>query len=361
MPSKNKDVIRAAQRRHRRSKKSRAVDEAVRQAACSLKPKSRCVVYYRSGLPRDAQQWAVEHLVAVAGARIIAAYEEAEDRDHKRLRPQLRAAIKKCQEPPGAALIIAALGQTQTIKFFSPLAESRVPFVCCDKPEVNHDTVDAVAARAWHSGRKLGASRKKAIVEAKAAGTWKGQPFPPGAQRRSREALRSRIKQHALVALAFIDRARQLGYRTNVEIARVLNDRNSRTVFGKLWDGVAIARLERWRTDKQAPDMLRVAAEAALPIATVEKSKLLGASTSVNGDLMMAEVVGPQPPKKKKRGSRPPKKRQAIIDRMRAEISEGTLTAKGLADVKEEALASKYGVSRHTVRDARNEVLSPSP
>jgi hypothetical protein len=51
------------------------------------------------------------------------------------------------------------------------------------------------------------------------------------------------------------------------------------------------------------------------------------------------------------------KKTEAVAERLRAEINSGKLTLAELAELKEQALANDYGVSRDTARKARNQVL----
>jgi hypothetical protein len=59
----------------------------------------------------------------------------------------------------------------------------------------------------------------------------------------------------------------------------------------------------------------------------------------------------------RKRGRRPGKL-QATIARMREEIASGSTTREELTNMLEKELAAKYGVSRDTVRKARNVVLA---
>src|SRR5206468_3856129 len=131
-----------------------AVDAALESAELFLSPKTRCIAYYRvySEEPphpdygREAQRRTVERLVARAGATLIGAYKQPEKRgpgQNKRL--QLGAALANCQAQ-GAMLIIAKLGHlAASAPVLSQLAASGVDFVCCDKPHVNHRTIEALA------------------------------------------------------------------------------------------------------------------------------------------------------------------------------------------------------------------------
>tara|TARA_R110000868_G_scaffold313316_6_gene574313 strand:- start:6109 stop:6855 length:747 start_codon:yes stop_codon:yes gene_type:complete len=70
-----------------------------------------------------------------------------------------------------------------------------------------------------------------------------------------------------------------------------------------------------------------------------------------------SQTENPDGSKGKRRGPAP-RVKERVVQKMRLEIEAGITTATELASEKEEALASRYEVSRDTIRKARNEVLS---
>jgi Bacterial regulatory proteins, gntR family len=300
-------------------------------------------------------------LVRNAGADLRDEYEQLErSRWYRQTeRPQLNAALAACKAQ-GATLIIARLGHmASSAPFLSQLVASRVPFVACDRPDVNPLTIRNLAIAA--QTRKTAKIEK--IKQQRAAGTLRQQPIAtPEGKRRSAETKRQLARDFAAYMAPFLQAARRKGS-THKEVAAELNAIGVKTRRGLKWDKQTVGRALR-SAGSLTPSTLQVDAAAKLieDVAAKQNESSRAASAPPIMHLRADAISAPATPvsaqpAKKKRGP-PPVLRQAIIARMRAEISEGTLTAEQLDRFDEEALAARYKASRHTVREARRAVLS---
>ena len=283
MAYKDPERWREVYTRINRSRRKRLADDALKAAQFLLTPGTRCIAYYQvySETPRrqsDRQGrgcylWPTEHdtrasqqrvvmrLVSNAGANLTGAYEQLERSRWYRQseRPQLSAALTACQAQ-GATLIIAKLGRmASSAPFLSRLAASGVPFVACDRPDVNQWTIQDVAIAA----QKRKAAKIEKINEMRAAGTLRQQPVPtPESIRRGIETRRQEARDFAVRIKPFIEAARQKGvsYR---ELAETLNAIGRKTFHGRKWNKQTV-RKTLLRAESLPVDAMQITAAAKL-------------------------------------------------------------------------------------------------
>lgn len=109
-----------------------------------------------SGLGLEAQRRNVEAYVAMTGQVVSAEYTEVESGGNSQ-RPELHAAIERCQLLRGR-LVIAKLNRiSRSVGFIAQLQDSGAPFVACDMPEANETMVQmmSVMAQAERKARSL--------------------------------------------------------------------------------------------------------------------------------------------------------------------------------------------------------------
>jgi len=361
MPSKNHERRKEVQREFFRFHKGLERDAALEAAAGLIEPKERCIAYYRifpgdhppyPHYSREAQQGAVRRVVGFAGAQLISTYNEPESRYADRR--NLAAAMLTCQAQ-NAFLVIAALGHLGP-PFLPQLAASGIRFVACDKPKVNHLTIQAVAAAAQAKEKARGKRIRAAWTKKKAEG-YRPKGFTPEEIRRSIETMRTQAKLIRAEIVPYVEKARRSGCRTQVEIAERLNAWGIKTPRGCAWNNKLLHQFLRTaegpRVQISAAELMEAPAAEQHDSSRTASAPPVPAADAINAPIGPATAQSP----KKKRGP-PPVLRQTISAQMQAEISEGKLTAEQLVGFDEEALSARYKASRGTVREARKLALS---
>jgi DNA invertase Pin-like site-specific DNA recombinase len=308
MSSKDPERRREVDRARRRRQRKRAVETALETAALLLRPKTRCIAYYRvySGEPphpdyeRAAQREAVKLLIARAGATLIDAYVQPEKRGpgfNKRL--QLGRALTSCQAQ-GATLIIAKLGHlVDSAPILSQLAASGVDFVTCDKPKVHHHTIEALAIAAQRKEKVRREHLRTQWAAEKEAGRRRANEKFEATRKRSHEASHMRAMWFVAKIAHSLEKARR-NSSTMSEIAAKLNDAGLKTRLGHKWNRSTVHKALK-RVDRLPPSLMEAversdspAASAApaqrAPAATVAaKSGFPGRPTSLSRPLVEAE------------------------------------------------------------------------
>ena len=145
--------------------------------------KPKFVAYYRTstskqgraGLKIEVQQKAVACLVSKRKGILLTEFREVES-GRMIQRPELDKGIRRCQKS-GATLIIAKLDRlSRNNAFVSSLQESKIKFICADMPEVNEQTIHAIAALVQYERERASEKTKQALARAKRRGTTLGNP-----------------------------------------------------------------------------------------------------------------------------------------------------------------------------------------
>lgn len=382
-PERRREVNRDWYRHHR----ARALDAELEAAAlylgrapstAAMDNRRRCIAYLRvyneepphPDYDRQTQQQTVERITRRIGARLIDTYEELEKRRSggggRQKRPELARALAHCQEQ-GATLIIAKLGHlVDSAPLLSQLAASAadgVEFVCCDKSKVNHENIRDLAIAANCKERTRTDQRRAAWIALKERGYRHAHMTPENTRRYAAimaESVRAESRKFLERLRPYFDAARRNGW-TLTKTAETLNTLEITTRRGCEWNFKYVHAARKRAASLPPPSETEIAL-AAKQIEDAAAAISLAASAPAKGH-PAAEAVGAPPvpataqPPKKKRGPAPALT-QAITARMRAEISEGTLTAEQLDGIDEEALAARYNASRYTVRVARKAALS---
>jgi DNA invertase Pin-like site-specific DNA recombinase len=275
--SDKNDQLRAYRARQRRA----STEDALRAARLLVTRKRECVAYCYAANHEQAnwaaQERVVEGLVASAQSRIVLRYREVRRNNHAQLsRPELAAALRACQAR-GTMLVIARLGRLALSSVvLQQLAGSGVDFVACDKPEVNHHTIESLAVDLWREQEK----RNNRAAAGRAAAAARGVRFgpPPGAQRgiakKGWEAHRTFTQQRAATIVAHVEAARRAGCNTYSEIATALNRMGIETARGNPWTRQHLAQMVRKSTRRypkgQSLHILQGAAEALMQAASAK-------------------------------------------------------------------------------------------
>lgn len=214
--------------------------------------KSRFVAYYRvstkrqgqSGLGLEAQQASVrEHLARVGGVA-LASYTEVES-GKKNARPQLEAAILRCQQT-GATLLVAKLDRlSRNAAFLMNLRDSGVQFEALDIPGANAMTVGVLALVAQNEAEAISSRTKAALAARRARGLPLGTPRDMSAHAKrgaalGREAHSAKALKRAQLIQPAIDVARSEGHASLRQIAEHLNQQSITTPRGGEWTATAV-------------------------------------------------------------------------------------------------------------------------
>jgi DNA invertase Pin-like site-specific DNA recombinase len=160
-------------------------------------------------------------------------------------RPQLAAAIARCQET-GSTLLVAKLDRlARDAHFLLGLQKAGMDFVACDMPNANRLTVGIMALVAEEEARAISARTKAALAAAKARGVklggYRGGPVVDGAQGAKAAAAKAddfarRIGPHAL-------RLKAEGMNLS-QIAAAMSAQGIQTARkGAGWTATSVARL----------------------------------------------------------------------------------------------------------------------
>jgi len=201
------------------------------------------------GLGIEAQRQAVRaYLTHVNhGAELLQEFVEVES-GRKDDRPQLRAALERC-ELSGATLLIARLDRlTRKASFLLNLQESGATFVACDNPYADKFTVGILAMVAQKERELIVARTKAALAAAKARGTKLGNPNG-AAHLRGRgnseavSAITAKAACRAAKLKGTLEAIRAEGHDSLTAIAAELGRRGIVTPRGDAWHPMAVKRL----------------------------------------------------------------------------------------------------------------------
>ncbi|HSH77375.1 MAG TPA: recombinase family protein [Herpetosiphonaceae bacterium] len=194
----------------------------------------------RSGLGLEAQQQAITQFLN--GAVPIAEFVEVESGKNSD-RPQLDAALAAARKAK-AVLVIAKLDRlARNVAFIANLMESRVPFVCCDRPNAKPFELHIYAAMAEEEARAISQRTKEALAMARARGVRLGAPDPRTGSARGVKQIKDKADRYAANVLPIIEKIRTSGVTTLAGIAEELNTRNVKTARGGRWQATTVHRV----------------------------------------------------------------------------------------------------------------------
>jgi DNA invertase Pin-like site-specific DNA recombinase len=165
-------------------------------------------------------------------------------------RPQLQAALLRCQQSH-ATLLVAKLDRlSRNASFLLSLRDSGAKFQALDIPEANTLTLGVLAVLAQHEREIISARTKAALAARKARGLPLGNPrdLSAYARRASRlgcAAKAAKALERAKLIAPQIEAARTDGKNSLRQIASYLNEREITTPRGKAWTATAVANTLR--------------------------------------------------------------------------------------------------------------------
>ena len=194
----------------------------------------------RSGLGLEAQQQAITQFLN--GAVPVAEFVEVESGKNSD-RPQLDAALAAARKAK-AILVIAKLDRlARNVAFIANLMESRVPFVCCDRPNAKPFELHIYAAMAEEEARAISQRTKEALAMARARGVRLGAPDPLKGSAKGVKIIKDKASRYAANVLPIIEKIRTSGVTTLAGIAEELNTRNVKTARGGRWQATTVHRV----------------------------------------------------------------------------------------------------------------------
>ncbi len=174
----------------------------------------------RSGLGLEAQQQAITQFLNGA--------------------VQLDAALAAARKAK-AILVIAKLDRlARNVAFIANLMESRVPFVCCDRPNAKAFELHIYAAMAEEEARAISQRTKEALAMARARGVRLGAPDPLKGSAKGVKIIKEKADRYAANVLPLIERIRASGVTTLAGIAEELNARNVKTARHGRWQATTV-------------------------------------------------------------------------------------------------------------------------
>jgi DNA invertase Pin-like site-specific DNA recombinase len=221
-----------------------------------------------SGLGLEAQSAAIDAFVRPGKDKLIDTVREIETGTNKRKRPELARALSIAKRS-GATLLIAKVDRlARNVHFISGLIESKVPFICCDRPDAKPFELHIYAAMAEEEARQISARVKAALMAAKARGVRLGTPANLKRQDEGRingarsQATAAATRAHDLRDV--VEDIRASGITSIRRIADELNEREIVTPSGGRWAGGQVQRLLRRldQTRRPSDDCARPAQRA---------------------------------------------------------------------------------------------------
>ncbi len=132
--------------------------------------------------------------------------------------------------------------QARNVAFIANLMESRVPFVCCDRPNAKPFELHIYAAMAEEEARAISQRTKEALAMARARGVRLGAPDPLKGSAKGVKSLKEKADKYAANVLPILERIRTSGVTTLAGIAEELNTRNVKTARGGRWQATTVHR-----------------------------------------------------------------------------------------------------------------------
>jgi len=211
-----------------------------------------------SGLGQDAQRNDIERYAQASGLPIIEIFIEVESgRRHDRR--ELQKAIDRCRHEK-ALLVIARLDRlARSVYFTSKLIEEKVPFICCDMPNIDHFGIHILAAVAEQEAKMISKRTKAALAAAKKRGVRLGNPNNwEGVREKAKQAREENARSFAMKVWPQMERIIHNGASTFEAIADELNHFNIKARKGGKWYPATVQRtlshLEIRLKDVQPPD-----------------------------------------------------------------------------------------------------------
>lgn len=218
------------------------------------------VAYYRvstarqgqSGLGLEAQQEIVMRFLNGGNWKMVAEYVEVES-GKKNDRPQLQAAVDKCQET-GATLVVAKLDRlSRNAAFLMTMRDSGVDFVVADMPEANKMTVGIMALMAEYERDQTAERTRRALAALKARGVKLGAP--EAALRRAgvvgNEKKKAIAYANAEKTMKVIEELQEVGLTTLRQLSDGLQKRGIKTPAGKTkWYPQQVSNIIKTAGDK---------------------------------------------------------------------------------------------------------------
>lgn len=158
------------------------------------------VTYYRVGVKADQRQ-AVRDFVAEHKVTVVAGFTE---------RGKSLSALEKAIHTPADLLVIAYVGKLVRHEPFTTLLQtSGVKFICCDRPDVNHDTIHMVAEQARDLAQRISRQVRDTLGELKSQGkvlglAQRGRRRDPASQAKAVKASSKARTQRSRAAYEFI-------------------------------------------------------------------------------------------------------------------------------------------------------------
>ncbi len=121
--------------------------------------------------------------------------------------------------------------------------ESRVPFVCCDRPNAKPFELHIYAAMAEEEARAISQRTKEALAMARARGVRLGAPDPLKGSAKGVKIIKDKANRYAANVLPIIEKIRTSGVTTLAGIAEELNTRNVKTARGGRWRATTVHRV----------------------------------------------------------------------------------------------------------------------
>jgi len=208
------------------------------------------VAYYRvstkrqgaSGLGLEAQRKVVEDFLDGGTWSLVGTFTEEESgRRTDRHRPELRAALKLCEEE-GATLVVAKLDRlTRNVPFMAWILESGQKFVCCDIPDMGNPAqtkflLQLMANVAEYEAELISQRTKDALAAAKRRGAKLGNPSPKNGAEAGGKFVRVAADELALEVGPILDELEKYGCTTLKKLATGLAARGVKTARERIPD-----------------------------------------------------------------------------------------------------------------------------
>lgn len=209
------------------------------------------IPYYRvstsrqghSRLGLEAQEHAIsQYLAKQPDAEVLTSYCEVES-GKVRERPELNKALAHCQKE-GATLVVAKLDRlARDSAFVLSLRDTGVEFICCDFPHANRLTIGILACIAEYEGELISKRTKEGLAAAKRRGVKLGAKNPLIGAAKGRAVRLAKLKLYPATVLPIIREIQAAAVTSNNGIARCLNARGLKTIYGRRYRAQSVKDL----------------------------------------------------------------------------------------------------------------------